>query len=256
MVGEPLDQGAAVEEFRRQNGRDNGVPCVLGEVEILQRMRAAGLRWMGQAGQMKGYLTREMLQTERRCDTCDPSEWCAILCKECGGRIPSLDPQARALLAEGPCGEYKKGGEARAVCDGYKQVRHVGHRSGPTHQRKPGGKCGLHQRHFQYMRGKVWLCPECFQDYAEVVYELAHMVETEPGALGQGEGMVGHLGEMDEAHRVEEQGPSGAAAPGPARGGRMEEPPMGWEGEEYGTADWEQRERDRKGKGADRGQDQ
>jgi hypothetical protein len=36
----------------------------------------------------------------------------------------------------------------------------------------------------------------------------------------------------------------------------MEEAPMEGEGEEYWTADWEKRERDRKGKGADRGQDQ
>ena len=91
MVGEPLDQGAAVEEFRRQNGRDNGVPCVLGEVEILQRMRAAGLWWMGQAGQVECYHTREMLQTECSCANRDPSEWCAILCEECGGRIRSSD---------------------------------------------------------------------------------------------------------------------------------------------------------------------
>ena len=31
---------------------------------------------------------------------------------------------------------------------------------------------------------------------------------------------------------------------------------MEWEGEDYGTADWEKQERDRKGKGVDRGQDQ
>jgi hypothetical protein len=104
------------------------------------------------------------------------------------------------------------------------------------------------------MRGKVWLCPDCFQHYAELVYERAQMVEAEPDALG--EGTVGNLGEIDGAHRVEEQGPSGAAAPGTARGGRMEEAPMEWEGEEYGTADWEKRERARKGKGVDRGQDQ
>jgi hypothetical protein len=36
----------------------------------------------------------------------------------------------------------------------------------------------------------------------------------------------------------------------------MEEAPMEWEGEEYGTAEWEKRERARKGKGVNRGQDQ
>ena len=30
MVGEPLDQDTAVEEFRRGNGRIHGAPCVLG----------------------------------------------------------------------------------------------------------------------------------------------------------------------------------------------------------------------------------
>ena len=89
-------------------------------------MRAAGLRWMGQAGQVECYLTREMLQTECSCANCDPSEWCAILCEECGSRIPSIVPQAKALLAEGPCGACKKSGGKWAVCDGCKQVRHVG----------------------------------------------------------------------------------------------------------------------------------
>jgi len=36
----------------------------------------------------------------------------------------------------------------------------------------------------------------------------------------------------------------------------MEEAPMEWEGEEYGAAKWETRERARTGKGVDRGQDQ
>ena len=67
---------------------------------------------------------------------------------------------------------------------------------------------------------------------------------------------MGNLEEMDGAQGDEEQGPSGAAAPGPARGGGMEEAPMEWEGEDYGTADWEKQERDRKGKGVDRGQGQ
>jgi hypothetical protein len=96
MVSEPLDQDAAVEEFRRGNGRISGAPCVLGEEVILQRMRAAGLRGMGQAGQVECYLTREMLQTECSCANCDPSEWCAILCEECGGRIPGIVLQAKA----------------------------------------------------------------------------------------------------------------------------------------------------------------
>ena len=73
---------------------------------------------------------------------------------------------------------------------------------------------------------------------------------------GKGQGTVGNLKEMDGAQGVEEQGPSGAAAPGAARGGGMEEAPMEWEGEDYGTADWEKRERNRKGKGVDRGQGQ
>ena len=192
MVGEPLDQDAAVEAFRRGNCISTGAPCVLGEEAILQQMHATSLRWMGQTGQVECYLTREMLQTECSCANCDPCEWCAILCEECEGRIPSIDPQARALLAEGPCGVCKKGKGARAVCDGCKQVRHVGHRSVPTHQRKPGGKCGLHPRHFRHMRGKVWLCPDCFQDYAKLVYERAHVVEAEPDALGQ---RGGHSGE-------------------------------------------------------------
>jgi len=106
------------------------------------------------------------------------------------------------------------------------------------------------------MRGKVWLCPDCFQSYAEVVYDRAHFVEAEPGALREREGTVGNRGEVDGARRVEEQGPSGAAAPGTARGGGMEEAPMEWEGKEYGAAEWETRERARKGKGVDQGQDQ
>jgi hypothetical protein len=45
------------------------------------------------------------------------------------------------------------------------------------------------------MRGKVLLCPDCFQDYAELVYERAQMVEAEPGALEQWEDTVGNLEE-------------------------------------------------------------
>ena len=44
---------------------------------------------------------------------------------------------------------------------------------------------------------------------------------------------MGNLEEMDGAQGDEEQGPSGAAAPGPARRGGMEEAPMEGEGEEY-----------------------
>ena len=76
------------------------------------------------------------------------------------------------------------------------------------------------------------------------------------GGAGCARATVGSLEETDGAQGDEEQGPSGAAAPGTARGGGMEEAPMEWEGEEYGTADWEKRERARKGKGVDRGQDQ